>query len=78
VVDGWEPVGSADKYQVSRVDLVRGNQPLKDCATSRHVAWSNGLFGAVVWGTDLAASYGYPAGGNLAAINEVVVPTVVK
>jgi hypothetical protein len=78
VVDGWEPVGSAGKYEVSYVDLVRGNQPLKDCATSRHVASSQGPFGVVVWGTDWAASYGYPAGGNLTSINEVVVPTVVK
>ena len=63
---------------VSECDLVRGNQALKNCATSRHVASSKGLFGLVVWGTDWAASYGYPAGGNLTSINQVVVPTVVK
>lgn len=78
LVDGWKPVGTAGKYEVAHVDLVRGNQPLQDCTTSRHVATSRGHFGVVVWGTDWAASYGYPAGGNLASINEVVVPPVVK
>jgi hypothetical protein len=78
VVDGWQPVGKSGKYQVSHVDLVRGNQPVSDCTTSRHVASSKGLFGLLVWGTDWAASYGYPAGGNLTPINEVVVTPVVK
>jgi hypothetical protein len=78
VVDGWQPVGKSEKYEIAQVDLVRGNRPVKDCTTSRHVASSNGLFGLLVWGTDWAASYGYPAGGNFTSINEVVVPTVVK
>jgi hypothetical protein len=78
VVDGWQPVGNGGKYEVSHVDLIRGNQPVKNCATSRHVATSSGPFGVIVWGTDWASSYGYPAGGNLASINEVVVPPVVK
>jgi IgGFc binding protein len=56
LVDGWEPVGNGGKYEVSHTDLVRGNQALKNCATSRHVASSKGLFGLVVWGTDWAAS----------------------
>lgn len=78
LVDGWVPLGTAGKYQVAHADLVRGNEPLKNCAASRHVATSNGPFGVVVWGTDWAASYGYPAGGNLASINELVVEPVVK
>jgi hypothetical protein len=37
------------------------------------VAESNAPFGIVTWGTDYYASYGYPAGGNVGAINRVVV-----
>jgi len=32
----------------------------------------------MVWGLDSAASYAYPAGGNVAAINKVVVHPPVK
>lgn len=32
-----------------------------------------GAFGITVWGTDYYASYCYPAGGNVGAINNVVV-----
>jgi hypothetical protein len=72
-VTGWQPVGGSD-YEVAHVDLYRawiGAQPA--CETSRHAADSAGAFGVVVWGTDLFASYGYPAGGNVGAINDVVV-----
>jgi len=41
------------------------------CATSQHRASSSGNFGVTVWGTDSAASYGYPAGGNLQTIDQV-------
>ncbi|MEQ9322501.1 MAG: IgGFc-binding protein [Polyangiaceae bacterium] len=72
-VTGWQPVGASD-YEVAHVDLVRaltGATPA--CETARHLAHSTSSFGAVVWGTDMFASYGYPAGGNVAAINDVVV-----
>ncbi len=28
----------------------------------------------VVWGTDYYSSYGYPGGGDIAGINDIVVP----
>jgi hypothetical protein len=48
------------------------------CKTSRHEATSAGAFGVTVGGTDWFASYGYPAGGNIGTINNVVVPPVPK
>ncbi len=72
----WRPVGSAGEFEVSHVYLMHGFTPSGSCSTSRHVATSAEPFGIVVWGTDQASSYAYPAGGNLAAVNEVVVPTV--
>ena len=77
-IAGWQPVGGAGQFEVADVDLVRGTVPVGTCGTSRHEASSAGSFGILVWGTDWASSYGYPAGGNLAAINEIVVPTVVR
>jgi hypothetical protein len=38
------------------------------------VADSDGPFGVVVWGLDSLASYAYAAGGNVRALNAVVVP----
>jgi hypothetical protein len=73
-VTGWQPIGSGDKYQYAHLDLVRGTVPVANCNTSRHEATSNGAFGVVVWGTDWYSSYGYPAGGNVGAINDVIVP----
>ena len=76
-VTGWQPVGTAGKYEVAHVDLFRsfvGTTPA--CETSQHEATSAGAFGVTVWGTDYYASYGYPAGGNIGTINDVVVPPV--
>jgi hypothetical protein len=76
-VTGWQPVGTSGDYEVAHVDLSRaftGTTP--DCATSRHEATSAGAFGVTVWGTDWYASYGYPAGGNVGTINDVVIPPV--
>lgn len=72
-VTGWQPVDNAGKYQVAYVDLVRGSKPVESCNGSRHEASSMGQFGVTVWGTDWYASYGYPAGGNVGSINNVVV-----
>jgi hypothetical protein len=44
------------------------------CDNGPHTASSAGPFGLMVWGLDSASSYGYPAGGNIATINTVVVP----
>jgi hypothetical protein len=74
----WSPVGLAGTFEVAHVDLVRDGVPVKRCASSRHVATSAGPFGVVVWGTDAATSYGYPAGGNFGPVNDVVVPPVIR
>lgn len=76
-VAGWMPVGSSGQYEVAHVDLTRAFNPVTAaCNTSRHEATSAGKFGVTVWGTDWFASYGYPAGGNVGTINNVVVPPV--
>jgi hypothetical protein len=73
-VSGWQPVGSSGDYEIAHVDLFRaGVGASPGCDTSRHVATSEGAFGAIVWGTDYYASYGYPAGGNVGVINDVVI-----
>ena len=68
---GWQNVDGAGNYQIAYVDLGPAGGP--GCAVSRHEATSDGPFGVVVWGTSFYASYGYPAGGNLGSINEVVI-----
>jgi len=73
-VTGWEAVGSSSMYESATLELVFAGLPQGQCTSSRLEATSSGRFGIVVWGTDYYASYGYPAGGNLAAINDVVVP----
>jgi hypothetical protein len=73
-VTGWTPVNSADTYEYAWVDiLIGGTSQHMNCLNGPHSASSKGPFGITVWGEDSAASYGYPAGGNLASINEVVV-----
>jgi hypothetical protein len=72
-ISNWQPVGNGGKYQVAYVELVRGAVAVDQCASSHHIADSQGQFGVVVWGTDYYASYGYAAGGNLGAVNTVVV-----
>ena len=73
-VTGWAPVGGEGLYEFTHVDLERGGVPVAACGTSRHLAESDGPFGIIVWGTDLYASYGYPAGSDIAKINEVTLP----
>ena len=74
-VAGWQPVGSSGQYEVAHVDLSRGFVGATPaCETSRHEATSSGAFGITVWGTDYYASYGYPAGSDIAKINEVELP----
>ncbi|MBP6633225.1 MAG: IgGFc-binding protein [Kofleriaceae bacterium] len=70
---GWQPVGSGGRHQFTTADLVRGNVGVGTCVNGVHGASSSGRFGVMVWGTDGAASYGYPAGGNLTRINDVVI-----
>lgn len=71
-ITGWQPVGAEGIYEVAHVELFRGStSSVPACETSQHRATSEGKFGIMVWGTDSYASYGYPAGGSLATINEV-------
>ena len=77
-IQGWQAVDSANDYEFARADLLRGVVPGTRpdggaCANGRHVATSDGPFGLVVYGLDTYSSYGYPAGGNAAALNSVVV-----
>jgi hypothetical protein len=72
-VTGFVPVGS--RYEIAAVDIKRVAD-VGTCKNGQHVATSDGPFGLVVWGVDTYASYAYPAGGNVAAINQVVVPPV--
>ena len=55
-------------------ESANGNTQNGTCNNGPHVANSAGPFGIMVWGLDDAASYGYPAGGNVAPINTVIVP----
>ncbi len=72
-VSGWEAVSK--DFEVAHVDLVRGLVGVTSaCETSVHEATSEGAFGITVWGTDYAASYAYPAGGNFTEVNSVYVP----
>ncbi len=71
-IDGWQPVGTAGDYEVAHVNLfLGGTGAVPACETSQQRASSEGNFGITVWGIDAFASYGYPAGGSLAPINEV-------
>ncbi|MCX4241071.1 IgGFc-binding protein [Paraliomyxa miuraensis] len=71
-ITGWQPVGTDGRFEYAHVELFRGGvASVPACATSQHLATSDGNFGIVVWGQDAAASYGYPAGGNLRSINAI-------
>jgi hypothetical protein len=74
-VTGWKPVDSMDTYEYAWVDIVKaGVAQHNNCQNGPHSASSKGPFGLIVAGEDSAASYTYPAGGNLSSINSVVVP----
>jgi hypothetical protein len=72
-ISGWKPIGGNGQYQFTNVDMLRGGNGA--CKNGQHTAESKGRFGLVVWGLDTWSSYGYPAGGSVAPINDVVVPT---
>jgi hypothetical protein len=71
---GWKPIGSGGQYEYTNIDLIRANTKNGQCDNGPHVATSSGPFGMTVWGLDSFSSYGYPAGGNVAPINSVVLP----
>jgi hypothetical protein len=71
---GWTAIDAAGQYEYTNIDLVRASAKNGQCDNGPHVATSNGPFGLTVWGLDSFSSYGYPAGGNVAPINSVVLP----
>jgi hypothetical protein len=75
---GWQPVGTGGLYEITNIDLVRSQIANGSCNNGPHTATSTGPFGLMVWGEDEAASYAYPAGGNVAPINTVVIPPTPK
>jgi hypothetical protein len=91
-IQGFRPVGTSGKYEYARIDLVRHNfQPQNGCNNGRHEIKSANPFGLTVWGWGSAetgnigagfytqyVSYAYPGGANVAPINDVVIPPVIK
>ncbi len=73
-ITGWKTIDAAGNYQMTNVDLIRDNVKNGSCDNGPHVAQSNGAFGVMVWGLDYCSSYAYPAGGNVAPINTVILP----
>jgi len=71
---GWTAIDAAGNFQFTNIDLIRASTGNGSCDNGPHVATSNGPFGLTVWGLDTFSSYAYPAGGNVAPINSVVVP----
>jgi hypothetical protein len=71
---GWKNIDSAGQYQTTNLYLIKDNVKTGKCDNGPHVASSNGAFGVMVWGLDYCSSYAYPAGGNVAPINTVIVP----
>jgi hypothetical protein len=69
---GWQPIAGGAKYQITNADLYR-DTPVGTCTNGRHTAKSDSAFNVIVWGLSNAASYAYPAGGNVGKINPVVV-----
>jgi len=75
-VQGWTDIGAGGTYQITNVDLIRGGVQNGACTNGPHVAESVKRFGLMVWGLASYSSYAYPAGGNVAPINTVVIPPV--
>jgi hypothetical protein len=71
---GWQPIDAAGNYELTNIDLIRAGTKNGTCDNGPHIATSTGPFGISVWGLDSFSSYGYPAGGNVAPINSVVIP----
>lgn len=75
---GWQPVGASGQYEMTTFYLVNNGAPNGNCQNGPHKAESKQPFALMVWGLASCASYGYPAGGNAAVINQVVVPPTPK
>jgi IgGFc binding protein len=75
---GWQPVGTGGIYEITNIDLIRATTPNGSCNNGPHTATSTGPFGLMVWGLDEYSSYAYPAGGNVAPINTVIITPTPK
>lgn len=76
VLGGWTDIGTGGRYQITNVDMIRAGVQNGSCTNGPHVAESTKRFGLMVWGLASYSSYAYPAGGNVAPINTVVVPPI--
>lgn len=72
----WQPVGSSGDCEYATAYLLDNGKPQHGCTNGPHQAESDGPFGLVVWGLAKYASYAYPAGGNVARLNDVEVQPV--
>ncbi|WP_146646371.1 IgGFc-binding protein [Labilithrix luteola] len=67
-VSGWQPLGTSGDIEYTWLDVTRAGKSVPTdigvCSYGRHEASSDGPFALYVWGTDYAASYGYPAGAG--------------
>jgi IgGFc binding protein len=70
-VTGWTPLGTSDKYEYAYVALTNAFAPVGKCNAGRNAMESDGPFGVTVWGMDEAASYGYPGGASVRALNNI-------
>jgi hypothetical protein len=77
-VSGWQKIGTGDRFEIARVDLIRAGVANGSCGNGRHIATSAAPFGITVWGLDSYSSYAYPGGGNAAAISTVRVEPLPK
>ncbi len=75
-VSGFTSIGTGGDFEYAYVSLVKDGTGVGGCKNGPQSASSAGSFGITVWGLGPAASYAYPAGGNVATINQVVVPAV--
>ena len=75
-VSGWKAMGGSGDYEFASVQLVKTGAGIGSCSNGPQSAKSAAPFGVVVWGFANYASYAYPAGGNAAGINQVIVPAV--
>ncbi len=73
-VSGFRPIGTAGRYEMTTVDLVRTGVGNHGCANGPHSAHSAVPFGLVVWGLDSFSSYAYAAGGNASRLATIDPP----
>ncbi|AKU99119.1 hypothetical protein AKJ09_05783 [Labilithrix luteola] len=77
---GFQPLGTSGLYEFAWIKLTSGyvGQTFSkgQCGYGRHEAHSTGPFAVTVWGTGIAASYGYVGGTSLRTVNDAPPPVV--